>query len=150
MSGRSVPTRARLSDERGSVLLLGIAWVGIVLLTLMVGIDASSAFLQRRALVAVADAAALAGAQGIDLDAYYREGASTQTALDPRAVTARVTGFVAQVPASEISGLRLDGVTSDGRSVVVQVSAPVRLPFLSGFVDDRIVVQSRAQLSYRG
>lgn len=130
------------------MLVLGLGAVVVCLLALVVGVDASAAFLQRRSLVALADAAAIAGAQGIDLDAYYREGASASTGLDPRLAAQRVMSFLAEAHYA-VPGLRLEQVAMDGRTVVVRVSAPLRLPFLSGIDDRAITVESRARLAYR-
>ena len=155
---RSPCTRGPLlrSDE-GSVLVLGLGAVVVCLLALVVGVDASSAFLQRRSLVALADACAIAGAQGIDLGTYYREGASASTGLDPRAVAQRVTSFLAaaqsprdgRADSSGVEGLRLERVWMDDRTVVVRLSAPLRLPFLSALGDRAVTVESRARLAYR-
>ena len=144
------------SDE-GSVLVLGLGAVVVCLLALVIGVDASAAFLQRRALVALADASAIAGAQGIDLAVYYREGASAATGLDARAVTERVTSFLSTTGAAHrsgvegatVEGLRLEQVSMDDRTVVVRLSAPLRLPFLSALGDQAITVESRARLAYR-
>ena len=46
-------------------------------------------------------------------------------------------------------GSTVDLVESDGRQVVVGMSSPLRLPFLSSLAADRIRVESRAQLAYR-
>lgn len=147
-------TVADLRSDRGSVLVLGLGAVVVCLLALVVGVDASAAFLQRRALVALADASAIAGAQGIDLDTYYREGASASTGLDSRAVVHRVASFLAATHASTdagsgMEGLRLEQVSMDDRTVVVRISAPLRLPFLSALGDQDITVESRARLAYR-
>lgn len=151
-------TRAAvLRSDEGSVLVLGLGAVVVCMLALVVGVDASAAFLQRRALVALADATAIAGAQGIDIDTYYREGASASTGLDARTVTHRVTSFLAAVPgvrgqvgdAPGMEGLRLERVTMDERTVVVRLSAPLRLTFLSVLGDREITVESRARLAYR-
>lgn len=148
---------AGLRSDQGSVLVLGLGAVVVCLLALVVGVDASAAFLQRRALVALADASAIAGAQGIDIDTYYREGASASTGLDARTVTHRVRTFLAAVPgvqgaagdAPGAEGLRLERVSMDDRTVVVRLSAPLRLPFLSALGDREITVESRARLAYR-
>lgn len=70
----------RLADERGTVTL----WVlGLCLMMLFVGgiaLDLWRAFSERRALAGVVDAAAVAGASGIDTDAYRATG---QLRLDP-------------------------------------------------------------------
>lgn len=139
--------RARMQDDRGSVLLLGLGAVVIGLLAVAIGVDASAAYLQRRALVNLADASALAGAQAIDLDTYYLEGAGAATSLDPASVRARVRDFLADSTAVGIDGLRVEGVSTDGRSVVVLLSAPLRLPFRPA--DERIAAQATAVLAYR-
>lgn len=71
-----------VGDERGSVLLLGVGLVIVCLLAIAVITDVSAAFLQRRSLMSVADAAAIAGAQAIDQGAYYANGASVGTRLN--------------------------------------------------------------------
>lgn len=135
--------------DRGSVLLLVVGLVVVGLLAAAVVIDASAAFLQRRQLVAYADAAALAGAQGIDLAEYYAHGASATTRLDPDAVTRRVRVQVGATTSSGNPGLTLDRVWSDGREVRVRMSMPLRLPFLAGLAPERVVVESAARLAHR-
>ena len=139
--------RAQASDDRGSVLILGVGLTAACLLAFVVMVDASAAFLQRRQLLAVADAAALAAAQSIDLSAYYSDGASAATRLDVGGLPRRVRAHVARAGVPE--GSTVDRVESDGRQVVVGMSSPLRLPFLSGLGSERIRVESRAQLAYR-
>lgn len=132
--------------ERGSVLLLGIGFVAVCLLSVVVTVDASAAFVQRRELMAVADAAALAGAQAIDFDEYYRSGATIGTRLDPPRVAqvARRQVAVAQDPQ-----IAFDGVTTDGITVRVRLSRPLELPFLQSTFGDRVRVEAWARLDYR-
>ncbi len=70
----------RRGDERGTVTL----WVlGLCLMMLFVGgiaLDLWRAFSERRALAGVVDAAAVAGASGIDTDAFRSTG---EVRLDP-------------------------------------------------------------------
>jgi hypothetical protein len=142
----------RLRDERGSVLILGIGAVAVCLLALVVLVDASAAFLQRRTLVSLADAAALAGAQGIDLADYYANGASPATRLDPAVVPIRVRTFLAE--STPVEGLRLESLSTDGRTVRVVLSAPLRLPFrdgaalLSAVGPGRVTVEAYARMAY--
>jgi hypothetical protein len=125
--------------------------VTICLLAIVVLVDASATFLQRQQLLALADAAALAGAQAIDLDAYYAGGASAATDLDPGQVPVRVrTQLARSRAATAVTGLAVDRISSDGGQVLVALSAPLRLPFLSGVFDARVVAEGRAQLAYRG
>lgn len=137
-------------DDRGSVLILGVGWVAVCLLSVVVLVDASAAFLQRRQLVSLADAAALAGAQAIDLDAYYERGASTATRLAPALVPVRVRTHLERAGAGGIEGLMLEDVSSDGQGVRVRLSTPLRLPFLAGLFHDRVVAESWARLSLSG
>ncbi len=145
ISGRT----SRWRDDTGSVMVLGLVAIAICLLSVVVAVDASAAFLQRRALVAIADAGALAGAQALDVDAYYREGASAATSLSPGEVEKRVRAFLLRTGATAVPGLSLDSVTSDGRYVTVSVSAPLDLPFLRSMADDPLRAESRARLAYR-
>jgi len=139
-------------NDRGSISVLVLGLVAVVAVSLAVLVDATSAFVQRRSLVAVADAAALAGAQSIDLAAYYRDGASSITGLDEPGVLPRVRAHLARVrtvAGAGLEGLTLDGASTDGRTVVVELSAPLTLPFTGRWLADRLHVESRAQLAYR-
>jgi Flp pilus assembly protein TadG len=137
--------------DEGSVLLLGVGLVVVCLLAIVAVADASSAFLQRQRLFAVADAAAVAGAQAIDLPAYYAQGATAATRLEPAAVSTTVNRHLTRAQASRsIPGLTVTRIWSDGRQVVVGLRSPLRLPFLSGLFGGDVVVESWAQLDYRG
>jgi uncharacterized membrane protein len=137
----------RVAEERGSVLLLGIGMVVVCLLAVAVVTDVTSAFLQRRHLFSVADSAALAGAQAVDLDAYYASGASVGTRLSPALVVAAARSHLQGV--GDIPDLKVDGITTDGVTVRVALSAPLRLPFFDGVRDETVRVESTARLDYR-
>ena len=138
--------RNRCGDERGSILLLGIGFVAVCLMAVVVTVDASAAFVQRRELMAVADAAALAGAQSIDFEEYYRTGATIGTRLDPPrvAMVARRQVALAQDPQ-----IAFENVTTDGITVRVRLSRPLELPFLQSTFGDRVRVEAWARLDYR-
>lgn len=138
--------RTRHEDE-GSALILGIGVLVVCLTALAVLADASVALLQRQRLLALADGAALAGAQALDVSAYYASGASAATALDPAAVARAVQRHLAL---STAEGTRLVAVESDGTDVRVTMAGPIRTPFLGALFDGDITVQSRARLAYRG
>lgn len=145
----SIARPERLRDERGSVLLLGVGFVGVIALALAVAVNGAALLLQRQALMAVADAAALAGAQSIDLATYYAIGAGTGTRLDPAAAASAARWHVARM-GEQVPGMRIDDVGSDGTSIVVQVSAPMDLPFaIVPIGDERIRVRSAARLDLR-
>lgn len=144
------PFRAK-DREAGSTLILGIGLVGICLLAMAVATDAGNVFLQHRQLFALADAAALTGAQAIDLQAYYAKGAQEATRLEAATVVARARAYVQrEQEAVSIPGLHIDSVRSNGDDVVVELSAPVRLAFFTLIGDDVIRVSSKARLDFRG
>lgn len=136
-----------LRSDRGSVLILGIGMVIVGLLAVAVAVDVSAAFLQRRALMSIGDAAALAGAQSIDLGSYYERGASVGTRLNPAAVASAVRRQVSVSGGTE--GLAVDGVTTDGVTVRVRLSEPLRLPFFGALRSDRVRIETSARLDYR-
>lgn len=139
--------RTHLRDDEGSVLLTGIGFVVVCLLAIAVVVDASAAYLQRRSLMSLADGAALAGAQSIDLAHYYANGASTGTRLVPASVSAAARRHLA--PAVRDHAVTVDEVSSDSVNVRVRVSAPLELPFFGSVRHDVVRVQSSARLDYR-
>ena len=139
----------RFAAERGSTLLLGIGLAVVCLLGTVVVVDTTSAFLQRRSLMAVADAAALAGAQAMDLATYYREGAHAGTRLESAQVVAAVRRHLGRYSAAEPL-MALDSVGTDGQRVWVRLSRPIDLPFLSAIHPDDVRVEGVARLDYRG
>lgn len=142
-----VDRRESLRGERGSVLILGIGMIVVGLLAVTVSVDVSAAFLQRRALMSIGDSAALAGAQSIDLDSYYANGASVGTRLSPAAVSVAVRRHVSL--ARGTSEVTVEGITTDGVTVHVLLSEPLELPFLGGLHSERVRIESSARLDYR-
>lgn len=134
-------------DDQGSVLLLGVGFIVVCLLALTVVADVSAAFLQRQALMSLADSAALAGAQAIDVDRYYREGASVGTPLQPSLVTAAARQRL--VESRSRPDVAVERIATDGTRVVVRLTAPLRLPFLGRLRHDVVRVEAAARLDYR-
>ena len=119
----------------------------VAILAVAVAVDVSAAFLQRRTLMSVGDAMALAGAQSIDLDSYYANGASIGTRLTPAAVASAARR---QVSVTRGSGeIQIESVSTDGITVRVRLSEPLRLPFFGSLRDDRVRIESSARLDYR-
>lgn len=139
----------RVSDDRGSVLLLGLGFMAVVLIAVSVATDAALAFVQRSALQARADAAVLAGVQAIDLDAYYLYGATPATTLVPGTARMKTMSYLqrAQV-ANEIPGVEIVTVTTTDRAVEAVLRAPIRSVFWP--IDATISVASKAELDYVG
>lgn len=140
--GRIIPR-----DDEGTVLLLGIGLLAVCVFALVVAIDGGSAFLQRRSLMAVADAASLAGAQAIDLDVYYRDGATIGTRLQPVAVVAAARRQIARVP--DAADIAIEAIRTDGTTVRVRLSRELDLPFLADVFPGDVRVEAAARLDYR-
>ena len=139
--------RPRPRDE-GSILVLTLGFIVICILALAVVVDASTVFLARRTLQSQADAAALAGAQAIDLGAYYARGASARIQLDSAGVRAAVDRHVRRDPGEG----RLTGVSLRDEVVLVTMTDRVRPPF-SGWLTPsgayELEVEAGAMLGYR-
>lgn len=121
-------TRGRAGREDGALVLwfLGLC---LLLLTLAgLGLDLWRGFSERRALAAIADAAAFAGASGIDEDHFRRTG---ETRLDPRRarfMAARSVG--AQTDDRALTGTQVT-VDPGGAHVTVVVTGEVPVTLLA-------------------
>lgn len=136
----------RLRDDRGSVLLLTIGFLVIVVMGIGVVVDASAVFLQRRSLAALADGAALAGAQTVDREAYYRGGARAALRPTARQVRAEVTHYLRTAPTA-VAGARLERIDIEGTTVIVALRATARAPFTGWLrIDFPIRVEAGARL----
>lgn len=138
----------RLRSDQGSVLILSLGLIVVCVLAVGVVVDASALFLARRSLQAQADSAALAGAQAIDVEAYYQRGAASGVRLEPTRVRSAVERFVRRSSAD----VRLRSVALADDIVVVRLQGLVRPPFSgwltrSGSYD--LEVEAGATLSYR-
>ncbi len=147
-------TRMLVHDDRGSTLPLAIGLITICLLAVAVVTDVTAVYLQRRNLMVLADSMALAGAQAIDLDAYYANGATQGTRLDPGRVVSAAGAYLDRTDARvSIPGLVVEQVTTDGQRVRIVLRSPLRLKFFHGLVQaspDAVVrVESWARLDYR-
>ena len=141
--------RSACRGDGGSVLLLGVGLMAACGLAVTVLVDVSSALLQRQRLMALADGAALAGAQAIDVASYYAEGASHSTRLDPSKVAVAVRDHLELSGGHSIVGLHTERVAADGGSVTVALNAPLQLPFFDDLLPQDIRVESTARLGYR-
>jgi len=108
-------TRARCSDDpgdRGSVLVLTLAYALLAIAVILVCVNATSLHLTQKRLDALADAAALAGADGFDL---VLENGTPVARLDDAGVRAQAEAVVAAAPESAavlVSAGTVDGVSA--------------------------------------
>ena len=140
---------ASRADDEGSILVLGIGFIAVLLLAVSVVTDASMAFIQRSSLQARADAAALAGVQGIDLDSYYANGATEATALVPQSARMLAADQLTRAQRdSGIPGLEIVSLVATPYDVTTTLRAPIRTAFWP--LDATITVESTARLDYVG
>jgi len=130
-------------DHRGqrgqaSVLIIGLFLV--IALTVAVVVDASAAYLRRQGLNNLADAAALAAADGVKAEQAYAGSLHKSAPIDPAVARRHASAYLDQVDArSTYTGLTLEvGVSGD--AVTVRLSAPVDLPIAPPDWEDQPVV----------
>lgn len=122
---------SKVRDERGSVTL----WVlGLLMPTLLLGglaFDLWRGFSERRALVGIADAAAVAGANGVDTDYFYE---TDRVQLDPDLAEQLARDNLA----AQLDDRALDDweVEATAESVTVRIRGSVGLTLLKLFYDE--------------
>jgi len=129
-------------------MLLGIGMIGVCLLALAVLTDSASAFIQQRELQSIADSIALAGAQGIDIEEYYRTGATQSTRLNSAQVQDIARTHANAMTIDSDTTLTNIAIEPDGKSVVVTLNAPLRLTFFDALPFDSVEVSASARLDY--
>jgi len=80
--------------EDGQITVMTIGFLVVVGLLVVVVVNASSAFLQRQQLNALADGAALAATDGLSRERFYTEGIDDAVVLDRAAVRGLVDGYL--------------------------------------------------------
>jgi Flp pilus assembly protein TadG len=122
--------RQRAPDDDGQLLLLIAVYTVVAAVLMLAAIDVSKVFLERRSLSAAADAAALAGAQGLDRSAFYAGRGDGALAVSGSSVRSAVAGYVAdtRLPAQH-RHLTVTAASADGRTATVHLTSVVRLPF---------------------
>lgn len=137
-----------LADETGSILPFAIFYGVLCLVVVLLAVSATSLYLERERLFAVADGAALAGAESYDLDSVHLVGGSPRPMLEPAEVRAAVVDYLGSAVTDGLDGLHVErATTEDGRSASVRISAVWHPPVVSALVPAgyRIEVTSSAR-----
>lgn len=132
-------TADRRRGDAGSVTLLSIAFGALALLLMTAVVSATAVHLEHKRLVALADELALAAADAIDVDAFYRGEAPLPVPggvvpLTDAQVRRAVEQHLDAHPGAgaDLRGLRVVGAgTDDGRTATVTVAALARPPLVS-------------------
>ena len=126
------------SDDEGSVLLLTLGYALLTIAAILVCVDATSLYLAQKRLDSLADAAALAGADGFALAVVDDEPVASLTG---DAVRAQADAIVVAVGGGAVL---LSAGTEDGVSARVTVADTWRPPVLTIFVPDGVALQATA------
>ncbi len=133
-----------MRDERGTVSVLVIGFFLVILLTVAVVVDASAAYLRRQSLDNLADAAALAAADGVKADQVYTGGLDEDHPIDLGVARRHAAAYLDQVGAArDHRGLVLDVRARNG-AVVVRLEADLDLPIAPPDWDDSPRVSGEA------
>ncbi|HEX5857349.1 MAG TPA: pilus assembly protein TadG-related protein [Microbacterium sp.] len=126
------------ADDEGSILLLTLGYAMLALVAIFVCANATSLYLAQKRLDALADAAALAGADGFTIS---MSGGEPLAELRDDAVFTQASEIVDAVG----SGAALVSAGSpDGLSARVTVTTAWHAPIVSLFVPDGVALSSTA------
>lgn len=117
-------------SDRGSVLIFGIGLSILLLMLVTVSVNIVSIWSTKVTLRTIADAAALSGAQGVDVDAIYQSGFKSNIKLSPRLVHQRVSNYLNQPRVqNRLPGLRVLETQVHNNQVKVVLSCDSQMPF---------------------
>ena len=130
--------RSAAADDEGSVLILTLGYAVLAIAVILVCVDATSLYLAQKRLDALADAAALAGADGFTLVVDGGEPSAQLTADGVREQADALVGAVG-------GGAGVVGAgTPDGVSARVTVASTWRPPIIALFVPDGVALEATA------
>ncbi|KIP95851.1 hypothetical protein RU09_00360 [Microbacterium sp. MEJ108Y] len=126
------------AGEDGSVLLLTLGYALLAVALIFMSVCATDLYISQKRLDAIADAAALAGADGFTL---ALDGEAAHADLTDQGVRDQVEALLAALPAA----VTLESASSpDGRSSRVTVATTWSPPLASLFVPDGVRLEATA------
>ncbi len=132
--------RARADD--GSMLPLTAGFGALALVLVLLVTAATSLYLERKRLFALADAAALAGAESFELADVELTGDGPRPVLREASVRDAVGDFVGRMPDGGFENLTVaEATTTDGRSASVTLRSRWRPPVVTLFLPDGVQVE---------
>ncbi len=130
--------------EQGQTAVLIIGFTLVLVLTVVVVVDATAAYLRRQALDTLADGAALAAVDGIAGEQVYLTGLDERAVVDPESARALVAAYLTSVDAHRRYPGLSHRVETDAERVVVRLATPLDLPLSFPGVGDTTHVRSTA------
>lgn len=138
MGSRVTRRPRRAADDEGSVLILTLGYAVLALAVVFVCVDATSLYLAQKRLDSVADAAALAAADGFEFDL---EAGEAVIVLTDAGVRAQAEAIVAEVGGG---AALVSAATPDGVSARVTVAGSWHPPVFAFFVPDGVALEATA------
>lgn len=138
MSLRRRIRAAREPDDDGSVLILTLGYAVLAMVAVFVCVDATSLYLAQKRVESVADAAALAAADGFELTV---EGDMPVAVLTTAGVRSQAQAIVDEVGGG---AALVSATTPDGVSARVTVADSWHPPILTLFVPDGVALEATA------
>ncbi|MCR2809248.1 pilus assembly protein TadG-related protein [Microbacterium sp. zg-B185] len=132
-----MPRRGVAGDE-GSILILTLGYALLAIMVVLVCVDATSLYLAQKRLDALADAAALAGADGFT---FVVEGEEPKAELTSDGVREQAEAVVGELGDDAVV---VDAGTPDGVSARVTVAGTWRPPVIALFVPDGVALEATA------
>lgn len=123
-------------DDDGSVLLLTLGYALLALALIFVSVCATDLYISQKRLDALADAAALAGADGFTL---VVDGTTVRADLTDEGVREQAVALIAEWPGDPDL---LSAAAPDGLSARVTVAADWNPPLLSLFIADGVRLEA--------
>lgn len=125
-------------DEAGSVLLLTLGYALLALALILVAVTATDLYIAQKRLDALADSAALAGADGFTVEV---EGDVVRARLTDGGVREQATAVLEGMPGR---AALVAATAPDGLSARVTIAADWRPPIVSLFVPDGVRLEATA------
>lgn len=126
--------------DEGTITVMTIGFLIFLGLLAVVVVNSSAAFLQRQQLDNLADGAALAAADGLSGDTFYRTG---EVRLDGSSARELVDDYLTD------NGIRIVRVMTDADRVQVRLERSVTLAFAPPGWDSRTTIVSEATAQLR-
>nr|WP_254773871.1 pilus assembly protein TadG-related protein [Microbacterium sp. cf046] len=130
--------RSAAGDDEGSILILTLGYAVLAIAVILVCVDATSLYLAQKRLDALADAAALAGADGFTL---VVESGEPRAELTSDGVRAQADALIGDVGGGAVV---VDAGTPDGISARVTVADTWLPPIVALFVPDGVALEATA------
>jgi hypothetical protein len=143
---RATPLSDRWRADDGSILPLIAAFAALGLTVTLLTTAATSLYLERKRLFAIADGAALVGAESFALDDVRIIAGQLRPRLTSAAVSRDVADYLRSAPSVSAHAVRLErAATDDGITAVVTLSSVWRPPVVSLFVPEGVRVEVTAE-----